>query len=102
MWRCLFFVQRKNGKDDTYAIGSFIISVWSDVEYFDFNILKSVQDWRKKWLYVLEEKSAGQKFGLAEYSADIVVRKKMLRRHGLSATKTANTDKLMAQVLAFQ
>ena len=65
-------------------------------------MLESVQGWRKKWFYVRDEPSAGQKYGLPEFSADAVVRKKRSWRNKLSAPEEAEVDKLMERVVALQ
>jgi hypothetical protein len=95
-------VKRQAGNAGVYALGGFGILVRSDVEYYDFKMLGSIQGWRKKCFYIHDEPGTSQKFGLPEFSADAVVTKKKSWKHGLSATEAAKVDNLMAQVMALQ
>ena len=63
-------------------------------------MLESIQGWRKKWFYIHDELGASQQFGLAKFSADVVVTKKRSWRHELSTAEAAGADKLMTRVLA--
>jgi hypothetical protein len=73
-----------------------------EADYFDLKFADSVQGWRKKWLYVMDETTSDQKFGLAPFdmSQDI------LRRHSWDAEatpeETTATQHLIEQIKKLQ
>ena len=38
-----------------------------EAKYFDLKFPDSVQGWRKKWLYVKDQKTGAQEYGLAPF-----------------------------------
>ncbi|KAM0906277.1 hypothetical protein ACQ4PT_016849 [Festuca glaucescens] len=56
MWRRIFFIRRNASKDAVHDVGSAIISVRAEADYFDFKMAESVQNWHKKWFYIKDEK----------------------------------------------
>ena len=65
MWKRLFALRRNASRDVTYDVGGVVIVVRPEAEYFDLKMADSVQNWRKKWLYVKDEKFRSQEFGIA-------------------------------------
>jgi hypothetical protein len=48
-----------------------VVSVHAEVHYLEFIMAASVQDWRKKWFYIKDEKTASSdQFGIAPFDAD--------------------------------
>ncbi|KAK1692492.1 hypothetical protein QYE76_009189 [Lolium multiflorum] len=56
LWKRIFFCRRNGSPNVAYNIGGVVISVRPTVDYFDVKLPDSVQGWRKKWLYIQEEK----------------------------------------------
>jgi hypothetical protein len=57
--------------DKNPELGRAVISVRAEVHYLEFNMAASVQGWRKKWLYIKDQKTASsEKFGIAPFDAN--------------------------------
>jgi hypothetical protein len=50
-----------------HDVGGAIISIRPEADYFNFKIAESIQNWRKKWFYIRDEKIEGQKYGLVPF-----------------------------------
>jgi hypothetical protein len=90
-------------KNGLHNVGGAIISVRPEVEYFSFKMADSIQDWRKRWFYIKDEKSLEeQKFGLASFDPKKEVKKLKSWDHALSAEELEETNPLMAQIQTLQ
>ena len=69
LWKRIFYLRRNNSKNTIYNVGGVVICVRPEVGYFDLKFADSVQGWRKKWLYVKDESSATQEYGLAPFDS---------------------------------
>ncbi|KAK1616863.1 hypothetical protein QYE76_022380 [Lolium multiflorum] len=69
LWKHIFYLPRDNSKNTIYNVGSVCICVWPEAGYFDLKFADSVQGWRKKWLYVKDESSDAQEYGLAPFDS---------------------------------
>ncbi|KAK1681479.1 hypothetical protein QYE76_042327 [Lolium multiflorum] len=67
LWKCIFFLRRNNSKKVIYNVGGVCICVLPDVDYFDVKFADSVQGWRRKWLYIKDESSSAQEYGIAPF-----------------------------------
>ncbi|KAM0831539.1 hypothetical protein ACQ4PT_065490 [Festuca glaucescens] len=65
----IFYLRCNNSKNVAYNVGGVCICVHPDVDYFDVKFADSVQGWRKKWLYIKDESSDAQEYGLAPFDA---------------------------------
>jgi hypothetical protein len=77
LWKHIFYLRRNNSKNAIYNVGGVCICVRPEAGYFDLKFVDSVQGWRKRWLYVKDESSDTQEYGLAPFdlSKDIQRRK---------------------------
>jgi hypothetical protein len=51
-------------------LGGAVISVHAEANYLEFSMAASVQDWKKKWFYIKDQKtSSSDKFGIAPFDA---------------------------------
>ncbi|KAK1616689.1 hypothetical protein QYE76_022206 [Lolium multiflorum] len=67
LWKRIFYLRRNNSKNAIYNVGGVYICVRPEARYFDLNFADSVQGWRKKWLYIKDESSDAQEYGLAPF-----------------------------------
>jgi hypothetical protein len=59
-------------------MGGAIVSVRSESHYLEFNMVVSVQGWRKKWFYIKDQKAmSSDKFGITPFDASKSLRKLM-------------------------
>jgi hypothetical protein len=66
-------------------------------------VANSVQDWRKRWFYIKDEKSLEeQKFGLASFDPKKEVKRLKSWDQALSAEELEETNPLMAQIQTLQ
>jgi hypothetical protein len=63
---------------------------------------ESVQNWRKKWFYIKDEKVEGQKFGLAPFDPTKQVMKLKSWDQPLTEAELKETEPLMARIHALQ
>jgi hypothetical protein len=49
-------------------VGGVCTCVRPEVGYFDVKFADSVQGWRRKWLYIKDESSDAQEYGLAPFN----------------------------------
>jgi hypothetical protein len=102
MWKRIFYLRRNNSSSATYDIGGVCICVRPDAGYFDLKFADSVQGWRKKWVYVMDEATGDQKFGLAPFDLS----QEILKRQSWDAKATAEelvaTQHLMEQIKKLQ
>jgi hypothetical protein len=72
-----FYLRHKNSKNAIYNVGGVCIYVRSEAGCFNVKFADSVQGWRKKWLYVKDESSNSQEYGLAPFdSSEYIQRRK--------------------------
>jgi hypothetical protein len=58
-------------------VGGIVIYVRPDVDYFDVKFANSVQGWRMKWLYIKDESSDTQEYGIEPFdSSEEIQRRK--------------------------
>ncbi|KAK1648892.1 hypothetical protein QYE76_066697 [Lolium multiflorum] len=102
LWKHIIYLRRNHSKNAIYNVGGVCICVRPEAGYFNLKFADSVQGWRKKWLYVKDESSDTQEYGLAPFdlSEDI------LRRKSWDAEATteeiAATESLVARIQALQ
>ncbi|KAK1613609.1 hypothetical protein QYE76_019126 [Lolium multiflorum] len=98
LWRHIFFIRRNAMKTAIHNVGGAIISIRLEAEYFDFKMAESVQNWRKKWFYIKDEKVKEQKFGLAPFDLKKSVKKLKSWDQPLTRAKLEETEPLMARI----
>ena len=94
----MFFLRRNATKTAVHDVGGAIVSVRPEAEYFDLKMAESIQNWRKKWFYIKDEKVGEQKFGLAPFDLTKEVKKLKSWDHPLSAAELEETEPLMARI----
>jgi hypothetical protein len=62
-------------RNAVHNIGDAIISPRAKANYFELRLRDSIQDWRKKWFYVMDEATAAQNYGLAPFDSTTEVQK---------------------------
>ncbi|KAK1642123.1 hypothetical protein QYE76_059928 [Lolium multiflorum] len=102
LWKRIFCLRRNGSHNVAYNIGGVVICVRSDVEYFDIKFPDSVQGWRKRWLYVHEERSDSVEYNIAPFDGGA----KILRRRSWDAKATKEeksaTEALMTRIHELQ
>ena len=102
LWKRIFYLRRNNSRDAIYDVGGVCICVRPEAGYFDLKFADSVQGWRKKWLYVKDETTGDQQYGLAPFDMS----QEILRRQSWDAEATpeeiATTEHLMEHIKKLQ
>ncbi|KAK1610090.1 hypothetical protein QYE76_033763 [Lolium multiflorum] len=102
LWKRIFYLRRNISKNIIYNVGGVCICVRPDVDYFDVNFADFVQGLHRKWLYIKDESSEAQEYGLAPFDAT----KEIHRRKSWDAEATAEgkaaTDALIACIHELQ
>ena len=63
LWKRIFLLRRNSSRDAIYDVGGTIIAMRPEAKYFNLKFPDSVQGWRKKWLYVRDQKIGTQEYG---------------------------------------
>ncbi|KAM0864835.1 hypothetical protein ACQ4PT_043664 [Festuca glaucescens] len=102
LWKRIFYLRRNNSRNAIYDVGGVCICVRPEAGYFDMKFADSVQGWRKKWLYVKDESTGTQQYGLSPFDMS----QEILRRKSWDAEATpeelAATESLIARIKALQ
>jgi hypothetical protein len=98
----MHFARRNASSTAVHDIGGSIISLRPEADYFDFKTAESVQNWRKKWFYIRDEKVEGQKYGLAPFDPTKKVVKLRSWDQKPSSTELEETEPLIAWIHALQ
>ncbi|KAK1618434.1 hypothetical protein QYE76_023951 [Lolium multiflorum] len=102
LWKRIFLLRRNGSHNIAYNIGGVVICVRPDAEYFDVKFPDSVQGWRKRWLYVLEECPDSLEYNIAPFEGSA----KILRRRSWDAEATEEektaTEALMSRIHELQ
>ncbi|KAM0846881.1 hypothetical protein ACQ4PT_055392 [Festuca glaucescens] len=102
LWKRIFYLRRNNSKNVAYNVGGVCIYVRPDVDYFDVKFADSVQGWRKKWLYIKDESSDAQEYGLAPFDdAEEIQRRKSWGAEATTEERAA-TDALITRIRELQ
>ncbi|KAK1613808.1 hypothetical protein QYE76_019325 [Lolium multiflorum] len=102
LWKRIFFLRRNNSKNVIYNVGGVCICVRPDVDYFDVKFTDSVQGWRRKWLYIKDESSASQEYGLAPFDATEEIQRRKSWDAEATAEEKAATDALITRIHELQ
>jgi hypothetical protein len=71
LWKFLFRLRLSVLLDKNPELGRAIISVHAESHYLEFNMVVSVQGWRKKWFYIKDQKTASSdQFGISPFDAN--------------------------------
>jgi hypothetical protein len=62
-----FYLRRNNSRNVVYHVDGVCICVRPDVDYFDMKFPDSVQGWRNKWLYIEDEYTPSQEYGITPF-----------------------------------
>ena len=102
LWKRIFLLRRNASKDAVYDVGGTVIAVRPESGYFDLKFPDSVQGWQKKWLYVKDQKTGTQEYGLAPFDLTKgIVKLKSWDAEAFAEEITA-TDHLMAEIHELQ
>ncbi|KAK1631596.1 hypothetical protein QYE76_005911 [Lolium multiflorum] len=102
LWKRIFYLRRNNSKNAIYNVGGVCICVRPEVGYFDVKFADSVQGWHRKWLYVGDESSDAQEYGLAPFDASEDIQRRKCWDADATAEKKAATDALIARIRELQ
>jgi hypothetical protein len=70
LWKFLFRLRPSVSLAKNPELGGAVVSVRAESHYLKFNIIVSVQGWRKKWFYIKDQKAASSDdFGIAPFDA---------------------------------
>jgi hypothetical protein len=79
--------------------GGAIVSVRLESQYLDFKMPQSVQGWRHKWFYIMDQKSAkSDKYGFAPFDANKSLKKLTTSDALPSDAKVKNIKPLLAHI----
>ncbi|XP_051230254.1 uncharacterized protein [Lolium perenne] len=98
----IFYLHRNNSKNTIYNVGGGCICVRPEARYFDVKFANSVQGWRKKWLYVKDESSDAQEYGLAPFDPSEDIQRRKSWDAEAIAEEIAATESLIARIRALQ
>jgi hypothetical protein len=57
-------------------LGGAVVSIRAELQYLEFSMAASVQDWRKKWFYIKDQKvSSSDQYSIAPFDAFMEVKK---------------------------
>jgi hypothetical protein len=71
IWKFLFRLRPSVSLAKNPELGGAIVSVRAESHYLEFNMAISVQGWRKKWFYIMDQKTASSdNFGIAPFDAN--------------------------------
>ncbi|KAM0873159.1 hypothetical protein ACQ4PT_038206 [Festuca glaucescens] len=102
LWKRIFYLQRNNSKNVIYNVGGVCICIHPDVDYFDVKFTDSVQGWRKKWLYIKDESSDAQEYGLAPFDAAEEIQRRKSWDAEATTEERAATDALITRICELQ
>ncbi|KAK1613212.1 hypothetical protein QYE76_036885 [Lolium multiflorum] len=102
LWKRIFYLRRNNSKNVIYNVGGLCICVRPDVDYFDVKFADSVQGWRKKWLYIKDESSDAQEYGIAPFDAAEEIQRCKSWDAKATAEERAATDALITRIRELQ
>ncbi|KAK1692138.1 hypothetical protein QYE76_008835 [Lolium multiflorum] len=102
LWKRIFYLRRNNSRNVIYNVGGVCICVRPDVDYFDMKFPNSVQGWRKKWLYIQDESSISQEYGLAPFDPTKEIQRRISWDTEATAEEKAATEALMTRIHELQ
>ncbi|KAM0841829.1 hypothetical protein ACQ4PT_058769 [Festuca glaucescens] len=102
LWKRIFYLRCNNSKNVAYNVGGVCICVHPDVDYFDVKFADSVQGWRKKWLYIKDESSDAQEYGLAPFDAAEEIQRRKSWDAKATTEERAATDALITRIRELQ
>ncbi|KAK1677040.1 hypothetical protein QYE76_037888 [Lolium multiflorum] len=102
LWKHIFYLRRNNSKNTINNVGGVCICVRPEVGYFDVKFADSVQGWRRKWIYVKDESSDAQEYGLAPFDASEDIQRRKSWDAEATAKEKAATDALIARLQELQ
>jgi putative gypsy type transposon len=99
LWKRIFNIKRQLSKHsgEIVVCGGLGIQVRPDVNYFDFQFIDSVRNWRSRWFYIRDHSVDGQEFGLPPYSADAAI-KQPSWANVLAAKEVEEANRLLGEV----
>jgi hypothetical protein len=76
LWKFLFHLCPSVALSKKPELGRAVVSVRSEVHYLEFNMAASVQGWRKKWIYIKDQKnSSSDQYSIAPFDANKELKK---------------------------
>jgi hypothetical protein len=76
LWKYLFRLRPSVSLTKKPELGGAVVSVRAESQYLEFSMAASVQGWRKKWLYIKDQKvSSSDQYGIAPFDASKEVKK---------------------------
>jgi hypothetical protein len=102
LWKRIFYLRRNNSRNVTYNMGGVCICVRPEAGYFDVKFADSVQGWRTKWLYIKDESTADQEYGLASFVTSEDIQRRQSWDAEASAEEKAATNALIARIQELQ
>ena len=102
LWKRIFYLRRNNSRNVIYNVGDVCICVRPDVDYFDVKFPDSVQGWRKKWLYIHDESTPSQEYGIAPFEAAEEIQRRRSWDTEATAEEKEATEALMTRIHQLQ
>jgi hypothetical protein len=92
----------KQRENVIYNICGVCIYVRPEANYFDLKFVDSIQGWRKKWLYVKDESTGTQHYGLAPFDMSQEILRHKSWDDETTSEELAATESLIARIKALQ
>jgi hypothetical protein len=71
LWKFLFCLRPSVSLSKSPELGGAVVSIYTKAHYLEFNMAASVEGWRKKWLYIKDQKtSSSDHYGIAPFDAN--------------------------------
>jgi hypothetical protein len=100
LWKRIFYLRRNNSKNTIYNVGGVCICVRPEAGYFDLKFTDFVQGRRKKWLYIKDESSDAQNYGLAPFDLSEDIQRRKSWDAEATDEEIAATESLIARIHA--
>lgn len=97
LFRRVFAVRRQSSEKGKPPAALGGIGLQTRAEFFNFKLLASVRGWRERWFYISDQSSAGQRYGLAEFSDAPPCRRKSWS-HDMTEAEEQEADELLSKV----
>jgi hypothetical protein len=76
LWKFLFRLRPSVSLSKNPELGGAVVSMRAEAHYLEFSMAASVQGWRKKWFYIMDQKTAfSDQFGIAPFDANMSLKK---------------------------
>jgi hypothetical protein len=99
LWKFIFRLCPSVSLAKNHELCGAVISMRSESHYLEFNMVVSVQGWRKKWFYIKDQKAvSSDKFGIAPFDASKILMKLTLWDSPPTKAEVEDIKPLLTQI----